>query len=180
MRVGARSVARFCSNRCRVAAYRARRRVPAELTSRDRWVRRAADKCPLTVDGRAASSTNPATWSSYRQARDSDAGVGLGFVLNGDGVVCVDLDHCLSDGVVAPWARRILDVMPDTYVEVSPSGDGLHVFGFGRVDRGRRVRVDGGYVEVYGQGRYIAVTGNRFGSAPCRLADVSEAIASLL
>jgi primase-polymerase (primpol)-like protein len=136
---------------------------------------------PLTTAGRAASSTDRSTWCSYRQARDSRIGAGLGFVLDGDGVVCLDLDHCVDGrGGVAAWARQVLDRLPATYIEVSASGTGLHVFGFGFVERGRHVRVDGGTVEVYGWGRYIAVTGDRFTSAPARLADISEAIASLI
>src|SRR5690349_1159463 len=89
------SLARYCPGRCRTAACRARRQVPAEMTSRPRWVRRTAKKVPLTTAGRAASSTDPGTWSSYRQARASKVGVGVGFVLDGDGVVCIDIDHCL-------------------------------------------------------------------------------------
>lgn len=150
------------------------------MTSRERWVRRSPRKVPLTVEGRPASSTDPATWSGLRAAEASTAGVGLGFVLNGDGIACLDLDHCLVGGVVAPWAQRILDRVPVTYVEVSPSGDGLHVFGFAEVGRGRKLRVDGGSVEVYGRGRYICVTRERLPGSPARLADISEVVASLI
>lgn len=181
MPVVKRQHARFCSGRCRVAAHRAKRSLPREMTSLDRWVRRSERKAPLTAKGRAASSTDPATWCTYREAKTSKAGAGLGFVLNGDGIVCVDLDHCVDDrGRVAAWAQRILDDLPATYVEVSASGGGLHVFGYGRVERGRRVRRGDIAVEVYGNLRYIAVTGRRHGSAPARLADISEALASLV
>lgn len=151
------------------------------MTSRDRWVRRSARKAPLTVRGRYASSTNEATWCSYRDAVRSRVGVGLGFVLNGDGIVCIDLDHCLdSQGRVAAWAQAVLDALPATYVEVSPSGDGLHVFGLASVTRGRHVRLDGGRVEVYGTGRYLTITGRRFAGAPARLADISAVVDSLI
>lgn len=173
-------IPRFCSGRCRVAAHRARNRVPRELVERDRWVRRSEDKVPLTASGRAASSTDPATWSSYRDARRSTAGVGAGFVLNGDGIACIDLDHCVEGGKVAPWAQEILDKLPPTYVEVSPSGDGLHVFGVADFKGGRKVRVGDHKVEVYADRRYIAVTGRVFGDMPGRLGDLSEVIDSLL
>lgn len=180
LRASARSVARFCSTRCRVAAHRARRAVPAELRSRNRWVRRSADKMPLTAAGRAASSTDRRTWCSYSAARASKAGIGLGFVLDGDGIVCLDFDHCIDErGRIAAWAQQVLDRLPATYVEVSPSGTGLHVFGYGQVDKGRRIRRGDLSVEVYGRGRYIAVTGQRLSDAPARLADISEVIASL-
>lgn len=175
----ARRDARFCSGRCRVASHRARRALPREMTSRERWVRRDARKVPRTTTGRKASSTNPATWTTYRDAVKSRAGVGLGYVLAGDGIACLDLDHCLNDGQVAPWAQAILDQLPATYVEVSPSGDGLHVWGLATVGRGRKVRRPGGHVEVYDRGRYITITRRRFAGAPARLADISDVVASL-
>lgn len=181
-RLGARHAhnARFCSGRCRVAAHRARKSIPTELTSRPRWVRRTASKVPVTVDGEAASSTAPETWSVYKQAAASKSGAGLGFVLNGDGVVCVDLDHCLVDGELAPWARRIVNLAPGCWIERSVSGDGLHIWGQGRLERGRRLSVDGGSVELYADGRYIAVTGDTWGDTPRRLGDLSGLIDALL
>lgn len=172
--------ARFCSTRCRVAAHRARNRVPQEMVKRDRWVRRSRRKVPLTPAGRAASSTDATTWCSYRDARRSKVGAGLGFVLNGDGIACIDLDHCVDGGVIAPWAQRILDKLPPTYVEISPSGAGLHVFGVADFKGGRKVRAGDHKVEVYADRRYIAVTGRIVGGMPARLGDISEAIASLL
>jgi primase-polymerase (primpol)-like protein len=154
--------------------------VPAELTARPRWIRRTATKVPVTVDGESASSTDSATWSEHRTAAVSKAGAGLGFVLNGDGVACVDLDHCLTDGELADWAQRIVDLTPGCWIERSASGDGLHVWGYGRLERGRRLSVDGGSVELYGDGRYIAVTGDTWGDTPRRLGDLSGLIDALL
>src|SRR5690606_24712086 len=111
---------RYCKTSCRVAAHRARPQVPAELRSRPRWVRHR-DKVPVTVAGRPASATDPATWSTYAAARRSTVGDGIGFVL-GDGVACLDLDHCLVDGVPNELAREVLARVPGAYVEVSPSG----------------------------------------------------------
>ncbi|MEU5976377.1 DNA primase [Streptomyces sp. NPDC047315] len=177
-------VPRFCSTCCRVAAHRARRKAtepPQEMTSRRRWVRRSARKVPLQPSGRPALSTSPATWSSYRTVAGSSVGVGLGYVLGpDDGIVCIDLDHCLHGGQLAQWAREVVDRCSGTYIEVSPSGDGLHIFGRAQVVKGRRIVRDGRSVEVYGQGRYIAMTGQRFEDAPAELADLSEVVASLV
>lgn len=125
--------------------------------------------------GRPASSTDPECWSSYRAAKESTAGVGPGFVLaDGDDLVCIDLDHALDEqGRPLPWARRILDQLPRTFVEISRSGEGLHVFGRASSRPGRRIRrADGTAVEWYTRGRFIAVTGRRYGDSPARLADL--------
>jgi primase-polymerase (primpol)-like protein len=180
----ARSHTRTCSPRCRKALSRAKATaLPAELTTRDRWVRRSATKVPLTIGGMPASSTDPRTWSTHKDAAASTAGVGLGFVLSDrDDIVCLDLDHCLNPltGRLAPWAAAILRDAGATYVEVSPSGDGLHIWGRADVRQGRRIRrPDGTAVEIYGTGRYITVTGRRHGSCPSILADLSAVIAAL-
>lgn len=179
----ARADARFCSGRCRVASHRARRAVPAELTSRPRWVRRTARKVPLTAAGRVASSTDSSTWCRYREASASRAGVGLGFVLAGDGIVCLDLDGALdADGEVLPWAQEILDTAGPTWVEVSASRRGLHVWGHGALPggTGRRLALNPGSVELYSTGRFIAVTGRTWGDTPRRLGSVQHLIDSLL
>lgn len=151
--------ARFCSPRCRVYAHR--NPIPLQLTSRDRWVRFRADKKPLTVDGLAASSTDPQTWAKYSAARASSAGVGLGFVL-GDGIGCLDLDHCLVDGVPTAAAAAFLAKYLHHHIEVSPSGDGLHIWGLRDKLPGTKRTIDGVSVETYSTGRYITVTGNVF------------------
>lgn len=156
--------------------------MPAELTKRPRWIRRTASKVPLTVGGQAASSTDPVTWSRHREAVRSTAGAGLGFVLSGDGIVCLDLDHALGGGEVLPWAQRIIDTAGPTWVEVSVSGDGLHIWGRGALPggSGRRLALNPGSVELYGTGRYIAVTGRTWGDTPRRLGDLQHVIDALL
>lgn len=182
MPVLARAHAVTCSPRCRQRRSRAHRAVPAELRRRDRWVRRDAAKVPLTAGtGRPASSTDPATWASHAEAARSPHGLGLGYVLaDGDDVVVLDLDHCLDSGELAPWAAEILAACPPTYTEVSVSGTGLHIWGRGRLTRGRRIRRgDGAHIEAYSSGRYIAL-GHRHDQAPLHLADLTEVLDALL
>lgn len=124
-------------------------------------------KRPLSVGGFPASVTNPAHWTSLATARASRQGVGLGFVLAGDGIGCVDLDDCVSGGVVADWAQEFLDANPGTFTELSVSGTGLHVWGLLEAGPGSRIR-DGRNIEVYSTGRYIAL-GSRFRGSPLRL-----------
>ena len=57
------------------------------------------------------------------------------------------------------WAARILSLFPGAPVEVSMSGRGLHIWGFGP-NVSRVFTLDGQRVEVYADKRYIAVTGN--------------------
>jgi primase-polymerase (primpol)-like protein len=121
-------------------------------------------KVPLTVDGRLASSTNPGTWKDYAIAAASPVGEGLGFVLDGDGIACVDLDNVLIDGELDPRARRFLSTLSPFYVEVSPSGSGIHAWVDGGSPNGRKVFTleDGLKVEWYSNGRFMTMTGKVF------------------
>lgn len=174
--VRARADARFCSGRCRVAGHRAG--IPRVLRDRPRWVTHTANKVPFTADGRrVASVTDPRTWSPYTAVSRLPR---RGFVLAADGIVCLDLDHALADGVPLPWAEKILAACPDTYIEVSPSGTGLHIWGLGHVGAGRRIRDGHRQIEIYDRGRYVTVTGVRHGPCPAALADVRSVLAQLL
>jgi primase-polymerase (primpol)-like protein/predicted nucleic acid-binding Zn ribbon protein len=192
----ARADARFCSSPCRQAAYRERRRteqqrvtaeqaarIPAELTARPRWVRYSSRKVPLRTDGRFASVQDPSSWSDFAAAAKASAGEGVGFVLTAsDRIVVVDLDHAVEGGRVLPWAQRIVDALPATYMERGRSGTGLHLWFRGEVPAGRRIRRDELAVEVYSDRRYIIV-GDRVSGTPLELAELRDAagvIASLV
>ena len=126
----------------------------AEFRQKKMWVR-ADGKRPIMVDGSAASSTNPATWTSFAEVQ-SGAGDGFGVVLDGSGLGCFDFDDCFNDGVLKPAVRDFISdiAYPIVYVERSVSGNGLHVF----VEAGKRrgFRRDG--VEFYSWGRFIRTT----------------------
>jgi putative DNA primase/helicase len=156
--------------------------VPEELKQRPQWVcwryEERDDKLtkvpytPRTL--RRASSTDPTTWSSFEETAkayqfgyDDRPDVeyyepsydGIGFVFSDDDPYCgIDLDNCRNaeTGDVAPWAQEILDRAGDGYIEISPSGTGIHIITRGAV-RGGGIRR--GPVEMYSRGRYFTITG---------------------
>ncbi|MDQ0791974.1 bifunctional DNA primase/polymerase [Streptomyces sp. B1I3] len=184
----ARADARFCGDTCRKRAHRARAsaerervtveqaaRVPVELTSRPRWVRYSSRKVPLRVDGRFAAVNDPSSWSDFDAAATAPAGEGVGFVLTAhDRIVVVDLDHAVEAGQLLPWAQRIVDALPATYMERGRSGTGLHLWFRGEVPAGRRIRQGELAVEVYSDRRYIII-GDRVPGTPLELAELPDA-----
>jgi len=143
-----------------------------DLTGLDRWV---AHRNKVPVDCHTGSNgdvTNPATWVSYMTAvgfTTLHPDTGLGFVISGDdGIVGIDIDHCLVDGKVTDSRIQQISDRIKTYAEVSPSGTGLHIYVRGQWPEGARnkVKLDGGIaIEVYDRNRYFTVTGNRFGES---------------
>ena len=116
---------------------------------------------PIQTNGSPASSTNPRTWTSFDAVKDFPR---RGWVL-GEGIGCIDLDGCIADGRLAGWARDVIRAheVEAVWVEVSPSGTGVHVFLPMEPGRGRVIR-DGRNIEVYppDSGRFICVTGEKF------------------
>lgn len=146
--------------------------LPAELKQLDRWVgwlytengTPKPTKVPKCTNGKPgnASSTNPATWSTYEQsltAYQKGGLSGVGIVLDGDGLVGIDLDHCVTDGVPSKKAMALLDKLEAAYIEVSPSGTGLRALGYGEQIKGVNGSLDGLKAEFYSTGRYLTLTG---------------------
>jgi primase-polymerase (primpol)-like protein len=129
----------------------------------------------MQAAGGTASSTDARTWSTFDEVSRSHIGDGVGFVFNGEGIAGIDLDHCLTNGRLASWAAPIVKASKGTYMEISPSGTGLHIFGRGVVGAGRRLNG----IEVYDRGRYFTVTMRRFRRAPLHLRDIQHVIDSL-
>ena len=146
--------------------------VPRDLRAIDRWVcwryveRAKPDgtkvwaKLPMTASGRAASSTNPATWTTFDDACDAfivGDFDGIGLVL-GDDIQGVDLDDHRdpTTGELSSLAQELLERV-DGYAEVSPSGTGIKLFSRTNLDASRASKDAG--VELYRAGRYFTVTG---------------------
>lgn len=176
---------KYCCAACKQAAYRKRtRRTPeriafADWWSKPRWVR-AVGKRPVTVTGTPASSTDPATWTTRTKVMEG-AGDGYGIML-GDGLGCIDLDRAFTaDGSLTPAAKHVVALHPDSYIEVSRSGKGLHIFGTCAPARGVRTVKGGTGVEMYSQARFILMTGEVFqpgGLAPLAVDELMRFVRS--
>jgi len=123
------------------------------LNAKGKW-----DKPPFQVDNPSKSAANnrSSTWGRFHDAlwaavQNKMSGVGFCLHFN---LACFDLDKCVDPGTgwVAPWARRLIEecqqsitIWPPNpftgwirveeigcYCEVTPSGTGLRIWGYGR------------------------------------------------
>lgn len=153
--------------------------LPTALIELPQWVcwksipdREHPEKKPkkLPIDsatGTAASSTDPLTWGTIDEviefANRQRSLAGIGFVFSTEDTLAgVDRDGCrdAETGEICeewrPWHERLL---PLAYTEVSPSGLGIKYWLRGKLPQA--LKRDKAGVEVYDQGRYFTVTGQR-------------------
>jgi RecA-family ATPase len=145
--------------------------IPAELKILPRWVlwrylwskkTRRWVKFPFQPSGSPASSTDPGAWGDYNSVYSAYAmghanADGIGFVLNGDGIVGIDIDGAIDDnGQWSDLSQQVLAAI-DGYAEISPSGAGCHLI--------TRANLAHSYVkaglEIYPSQRYLTFTGSR-------------------
>lgn len=132
---------------------------------KDRGVDRKPAKVPSNGGKRQISTASPDDWLVWPEARQLYRGgdfEGVGILMASlPGIVGIDVDNCLEDGVVKASSAEVVAAVEamGSYVEVSPSGTGLRAFVFGALPAGCKEKI--GDVEVYGPDstRYLTVTG---------------------
>lgn len=154
--------------------------LPAPMRGARRWLLHR-DKRPHYVDGSPRSKTDTpedaarlATFEDAVAQLASGAYDGLGFALGPDGSgnywQGIDLDDIHQDASLQALAEDL-----PGYVEISPSGRGLHAIGYGR--RFNALGSNGTGIEAYSEGRYFTVTGQaQTAAAPVCVADHVETV----
>src|SRR5215217_6252301 len=144
--------------------------LPDELKAEDSWVlwkkKRRSGKVTKVIyqaDHRQASSTDPATWTTFDtviEAFERDGFFdGIGFVFHSESPYAgVDIDD-----VTQEQARRWIERF-NSYTELSPSGNGFHIICKAEVPKGTN-RAEG---ELYSSGRFFTMTGDVVHDVPIR------------
>ena len=142
--------------------------IPDALAILPQWVCWGAKGKPRKMPfdprtGTPAKAGQPETWADFQTAAQAvEAGRfgGVGFEFDAAGcVVGIDFDHCLHDGKCDPWVEAWVTKL-DSYTEISPSGEGLHVFCSAHLPGQAIKRKE---AEMYDRGRYFTMTGRLYG-----------------
>lgn len=137
-------------------------------------------KEPYQINGKRAESDNPETWGSFENIvktleRFPERYDGIGFVFSQDsGLMGLDFDH-VKDSESGEWdpeACKEIESL-NSYTEISPSGEGVHVIVKGEVPlspdeinkgkTGKKNQVIGR--EMYHSRRFFTITGEWMGGA---------------
>lgn len=133
------------------------------LKSKNRWIchKGKVPKMPILTDQANCSGdyyeTAGTTYEKAAEAKDKWGYDGLGILL-GQGLIGVDLDHCIKDSKLSDFAMEVIKQL-DSYTEISPSGKGVHILLYGNpgIDN---IRTKG--IEIYTAKRYFTFTGKTY------------------
>jgi DNA-binding transcriptional regulator GbsR (MarR family) len=138
------------------------------------WRYDRKEKVPYSPrTGRRASVVDSSsTWGTFEDAQlVRDGYDGIGFVFTEDDPYCgVDLDDCVHDGLIEPWALEILESL-DSCWEISPSGRGIHVY---VIANKPGPRSKSGGVEMYESRHYFTVSDIQHSTIQGRQREIDE------
>ena len=160
--------------------------IPGFLKSLPYWI----NWKPVFMDGKAKKlptygetvlrgqywETAGRTFSDALRTVPANGGLSLLLSLQNQ-LTCIDIDDCAPG---SPRLNKILRLAPDAWCDLSPSGNGVHVWGFlpdkpSYLLPGRKtVGCHGKDYEWYGSGRGITVTGHTICGS--RLTDLTNAV----
>lgn len=125
------------------------------------------DKIPYQLNGKRADATNPLPYSSFEETVDAFskggyAGIGIGCF---EPLRLVDVDDCVINVALDERGQDIVNTL-DSYTELSPSGNGIHIFiladGFAYDSERYYINNRNTHVEVYAPdvtGKFLTLTG---------------------
>jgi putative DNA primase/helicase len=131
-----------------------------------------------------AKSNDSSTWASFETAvataeRLNLAGIGLALSAS-DGLTGLDLDHVIdpATGELDALAHEVLAKFAGTYAEISPSGNGLRIWCYGKPQRSGKCIGKIKWLEVYSHpsSRYLTITGNHWPGSASAVTDQPSAL----
>ena len=185
--------------------------IPSELINHPHWVRwkiERGKKVPINPEtGGNASVKLPQTWADFDYTMSSallafdenaleESKNGIGLILTEqDDLIAFDFDHVIKDDVIEPWVLQFCDYAK-SYVEISPSGDGVRIICKGKLPEDHKCLVSifldhnnkwlrsddlcevsrEVKFELYSVNRFVTITGNRLKEYPNIVNDIQSFI----
>lgn len=135
------------------------------------------------VNGKFAKCDEPETWTTFEHARrycERYRYEGLTFALT-KGITFIDIDHAVNKDtgeILSKEAKELLAIFPDTFIESSVSGTGIHIIVKGSMPNDALKRNDSKGLEMYDTKRFVCMTGNLL-SDTTTLKDCTKSIADI-
>ncbi len=115
-------------------------------------------KLPFSLlDGKAKDWNREDRWVDFKNIENINNPIGF-ILVEEDNIVCIDLDNAIVNGQLSSMAEEVVKDFVGSYMEISQSGKGLHIFARGNLENDLNLSSKG--IEIYKNNRYIALTGD--------------------
>jgi len=148
--------------------------IPEELKAIPHWIvwgyrEKNGESVKVPIDPKTGAWVNahdPNNWLTFEEAikYSKKLKLGIGFDFTKDlGYIFLYLDHVYKNGIIEDPRIKSIVENADTFIEISPSGEGFHLFfKCPKFDFGS-TRIEGLPIEVYDKARFTTFTGMPFG-----------------
>lgn len=156
---------------------------PDVMLDRDQWVgwtypdwkdeKIKTPKMPWAPDGvewKWGREENYRDFDTVQDWTEKVPGLGTGFIITEDDpIIFIDFDDAIIDGEIDPDVADLIQ-RGDTYTDISTSGTGFHMIGYGELPEGvnaiKEPINDTADIEIYDSGRFCVATGRHVVGTP--------------
>ena len=167
--------------------------IPDEMKALNRWAvwkpefnlnEGRLKKVSYYTQKRYASVSNPKTYLSFKDAvkllEKHPEFEGLTFILTADlGITGVDYDDTITDDVEFDNTKLEELKALNSYIEISPSGQGIRAFCYARLPNNKGKNSRKYNIELYSDGKFLSVTGHHVEGTPLTLNEAQAPINAL-
>lgn len=162
-------------------------KLPAQIRKAQliNWTLVKGKKIPTDAEGKPLINLNKRpitlTFEKAVAVLENGCATGIGLPIVPNDFCGLDLDNCVHDREIDPWALQII-MECDSYTEFSPSGTGIHILmtETPNCPNARRLMCGNGHIDIFATNGYLTLTGKpvpRYGRKPLRRgADVVQVI----
>ncbi len=144
------------------------------------WVVSDPQGMPMQINGSYAKCNDPATWQCFETIinKCEDSFLPAICLQKQSRLIFIDLDHVRNPQTeeILPWAKQLIEET-ESYVEISRSGTGVHIFFRGNPPELREeklrfkasnVQGTNSDIEIYYESKFATITGNILTDLPIR------------
>lgn len=143
------------------------------IRNQKKFIHYSSLKCPISpLNNHRIGIDNKKHFVGLKEAltglEKSKKAVGIGLILgktNFGNICCIDIDECMDkNGNYYDEVKKILEIFKGCYIEISQSGNGLHIIFWGTKKPNWICRISNlsfcKSLEIYDKKRFISLTGN--------------------
>lgn len=170
---------KYCSGSCRKAACVHRNRIPNPIDRIPRWLNLDSLTHHVLIPGIYPESDLP-KHTKWKPIDDIPNHSRRGFLLTGDGIVCLVARNAVDRaGLLLPWMRELVESMESTWMCHVPGTQNVQVWGFAEFPVNCRSRYRRGELYLYADRHVVDIPRAALPGCAKKLGDIHDSVERL-